>query len=325
MKRRELLGFLGVAALNPPTLAWAQSLRTWRIGYLMDRTGPGGPFEEGFLRGLQKLGYVPGKNIVIEFRWTDGKTERLAALARELIDLKVELVVVAGAQSVQIAKQTTSTIPIVMASSQDAVGDGLVASLAHPGGNVTGRSVYAPELTQKRIELLKETLPNLRSVAVLWNVHNAGGASQLHEAERTGSALGIEIIPLDVQIPDGLESGMDRVAKQGASAVMIVSDSSTISNRGPIGATARQHNLATIFSNKAYLAGGGLMSYGPDIVDSFRLAAIHVDKILKGAKPSDLPVEQPTKFELAINLNTAKALRLTIPPGVLARADEVIE
>jgi putative ABC transport system substrate-binding protein len=325
MKRRQVLALLAIAALNCPATARSQSPKAARIGYLMDRTGPGGPFEEGFLRGLRELGYVPGRNILIEYRWTDGKTKRLAALVRELVDLKVELVVVAGAQSVQIAKQTTSTIPIVMASSQDAVGDGLVASLAHPGGNVTGRSVYAPELTQKRIELLKEALPNLRSVAVLWNVHNAGGASQLHEAQKTGAALGIEIIPLDVQIPDGLENGMDRAAKQGASAVMIVSDSSTISNRGPIGATARQHNLATIFSNKAYLAGGGLMSYGPDIVDSFRLAAIHVDKILKGAKPSDLPVEQPTKFELAINLNTAKSLRLTIPPGVLARADEVIE
>jgi putative ABC transport system substrate-binding protein len=325
MKRRDLLGFLGMAMLNYPATVWAQPLQTRRIGYLMDRTGPGGPFEEGFLRGLQELGYLPGKNIVIEFRWTDGKTERLAALGRELVDLKVELIVVAGAQSVQVAKQITSTVPIVMASSQDAVGDGLVASLAHPGGNVTGRSVYAPELTQKRIELLKETLPNLISVAVLWNIHNAGGAAQLREAERTGTALGIEIIPLDVQIPDGLESGMDRAAKQGASAVMIVSDSSTISNRAPIGAAALQHNLPTIFSNKAYLAGGGLMSYGPDIVDSFRLAAVHVDKILKGAKPSDLPVEQPTRFELAINLNTAKALRLTIPPDVLARADEAIE
>lgn len=325
MKRRELLGSLGLAALNWPVLAWAQSPQLRRIGYLMDRAAPGGPFEDGFLKGLKELGYEPGKTIAIEFRWTGGKTERLAGLVRELIDLKVELVVVAGAQSVQIAKQITSTIPIVMASSQDAVGDGLVASLAHPGGNVTGRSVYAPELTQKRIELLKETLPNLRSVAVLWNVHNAGGASQLHEAQKTGAALGIEIIPLDVQIPDGLENGMDRATRQGASAVMIVSDSSTISNRAPIGAAARQHGLATIFSNKAYLAGGGLMSYGPDIVDSFRLAAIHVDKILKGTKPSDLPVEQPTKFELAINLNTAKALHLIIPPGVLARADEVIE
>lgn len=325
MKRRELLGLLGIAALHYPATVWAQSLQMRRIGYLMDRAGPGGPFEEGFLRGLQELGYVPGKNIAIEFRWTDGKTEALAALARELIALKVELIVVAGAQSVQVAKQMTSAIPIVMASSQDAVGDGLVASLAHPGGNVTGRSVYAPELTQKRIELLKETLPNLRSVAVLWNVHNAGGAAQLREAERTGTALGIEIIPLDVQIPDGLESGMDRAAKQGAGAVMIVSDSSTISNRALIGAAARHHDLPTIFSNKAYLTGGGLMSYGPDIVDSFRLAAIHVDKILKGARPSDLPVEQPTKFELAINLDTAKALRLAIPSGVLARADDVIE
>jgi putative ABC transport system substrate-binding protein len=172
--------------------------------------------------------------------------------------------------------------------------------------------------------LLKETLPNLRRVAVLWNVHNAGGATQLREAERTGKALGIEIIPLDVQIPDGLESGMGRAAEQGANAVMIVSDSSTISNRAAIGAAARRNKLPTMFSNKAYLEGGGLMSYGPDIVDSFRLVTNHVDKILKGAKPSDLPVEQPTKFELVINLDTAKALGLAIPSGVLARADEVI-
>jgi putative ABC transport system substrate-binding protein len=324
MRRREFIIALGSAAAWPLAVRAQQSGRMRRIGYLMDRAGPGGPFETGFLEGLQDHGYVPGKNIAIEFRWTDGKTDRLAALVQELVELKVELIVVAGAQSVQIAKKVTSTIPIVMASSQDAVGDGLVASLARPGGNVTGRSVYAPELTQKRIELLKETLPNLRSVAVLWNVHNAGGATQLREAERTGKALGIEIVPLDVQIPDGLESGMSRAAEQGANAVMIVSDSSTISNRAAIGAAARQNKLPTMFSNKAYLAGGGLMSYGPDIVDSFRLVTNHIDKILKGAKPSDLPVEQPTKFELVINLDTAKALGLAIPSGVLARADEVI-
>jgi putative ABC transport system substrate-binding protein len=324
MKRRELLGILGIAALSRPATVWAQPSKTPRIGYLMDRSGPG-PFEDGFLKGLQELGYVPGKNIVLEFRWTDGKTDRLAALVRELIELKVDLIVTGGTQAIQVAKGITSNIPIVMAASPDAVGDGLVTSLAHPGGNVTGRSVYAPELTQKRMELLKETIPDLRSVAALWNVPNTGAAGQFREAQRAGTLLGIEVIPLDVQVPDGLESGMNRAAKQGAGAVLIISDSSTISNRAQIGATARQHNLPTIFANKAYLVGGGLMSYGPDIVDSFRLAAVYVDKILKGAKPSDLPVEQPTKFELAINLNTAKALGLVIPSGVLARADELIE
>ena len=185
--------------------------------------------------------------------------------------------------------------------------------------------MYAPELTQKRIELLKEVVPSLSRVAVLWNVQNAGGASQLREAEAAGRALGIAIEPLDVRIPDGLEAGMARAAQAGAGAVLIISDSSTISNRSQIGAAARQRNLPTIFANKAYLVGGGLMSYGPDIVDSFRLSAVYVDKILKGAKPADLPVEQPTKFELAINLGTAKAIGIELPPTLLARADEVIE
>jgi len=212
-----------------------------------------------------------------------------------------------------------------MTSSQDAVGDGLVASLARPGGNVTGRSVYALELTQKRIELLKEVVPSLSRVAVLWNVQNVGGASQLREAEAAGHALGIAIESLDVRIPDGLEAGMGRAAQAEVGAVLIISDSSTISNRSQIGAAARRHNLPTIFANKAYLVGGGLMSYGPDIVDSFRLSAVYVDKILKGAKPADLPVEQPTKFELAINLGTAKAIGIEVPPTLLARADEVIE
>ena len=185
--------------------------------------------------------------------------------------------------------------------------------------------MYAPELTQKRIELLKEVVPSLSRVAVLWNVQNAGGASQLREAEAAGRALGIAIESLDVRIPDGLEAGMARAAQAGAGAVLIISDSSTISNRSQIGAAARQRNLPTIFANKAYLVGGGLMSYGPDIVDSFRLSAVYVDKILKGAKPADLPVEQPTKFELAINLGTAKAIGIELPPTLLARADEVIE
>src|SRR3954470_22171247 len=172
------------------TAAGAQQARTLHIGYLMDRSDFGA-FDDAFVQGLRENGYVVGQNVAIEYRWTDGKSERLPALAADLVNHKVDVIVTAGAAAVKALKAATTTIPIVMASSQDAVGDGLVASLAHPGGNVTGRSVYAPELTQKRIELLKETLPNLRRVAVLWNVHNAGGASQLHEAERTGAVLGI--------------------------------------------------------------------------------------------------------------------------------------
>ncbi|MCU1340400.1 MAG: putative transport system substrate-binding protein [Bryobacterales bacterium] len=322
--RREFIAILGGMAAWPIATRAQSANRMPRIGYLMDRSGPG-LFDEGFLSGLREHGYEVGRNITIEYRWTEGKTERLPALADELVALKVDAIVTAGAQAVQVTKKATTTIPIVMTSSQDAVGDGLVASLARPGGNVTGRSVYAPELTQKRIELLKEVIPSLSRVAVLWNVQNAGGAGQLREAEAAGQAIGVAIESLDVRIPDGLEAGMARAAQAGAGAVLIISDSSTISNRSQIGAAARRRNLPTIFANKAYLIGGGLMSYGSDIVDSFRLSAVYVDKILKGAKPADLPVEQPTKFELAINLGTAKAMGIEVPPTLLARADEVIE
>ncbi len=324
MRRRKFIAILGGIAVWPIAARGQNAQRMPQIGYLMDRSGPG-LFDEGFLSGLREHGYEVGRNIAIEYRWSEGKTERLPALAAELVALKVEAIVTAGAQAVQIAKKATTTIPIVMTSSQDAVGDGLVASLARPGGNVTGRSVYAPELTQKRIEILKEVVPGLSRIAVLWNVQNAGGASQLREAEAAGRTLGIAIESLDVRIPDGLEAGMARAAQAGAGAVLIISDSSTISNRSQIGAAARRRNLPTIFANKAYLVGGGLMSYGPDIVDSFRLSAVYVDKILKGAKPADLPVEQPTKFEFAINLGTAKAIGIEVPPTLLARADEVIE
>ena len=324
MRRRGFVTLLCGAAAWPVGARAQQISKMPRIGYFMDRSGPG-LFDEAFLAGLRENGYMVGQNIAIEYRWTEGKTELLPALVTDLVTRKVDVIVTAGAQAVKVAKQATTTIPIVMTSSQDAVGDGLVASLAHPGGNVTGRSVYAPELTPKRIELLKEMVPGLSRVAALWNVQNAGGLGQLREAETAARALDVTVVSLDIRIPDGLDDAMAKAVQAGAGAVLILSDSSTISNRSQIGASARLHHLPTIFANKAYLEGGGFMSYGPDIVDSFRLSAIYVAKILKGAKPADLPVEQPTKFELVINLKTAKALGVTVPPTMLARADEVIE
>ncbi len=324
MQRRDFITLIGGAVAWPLAVRAQQAPKMPRIGYFMDRSGPG-LFDEAFLVGLRENGYVVGQNIAIEYRWTEGKTERLPALTADLVALKVDVIVTAGAEAVNVAKKATKTIPIVMTSSQDAVGDGLIESLARPGGNVTGRSVYAPELTPKRIELLKEMVPGLSRVAALWNVQNAGGQAQLREAETAGRALGIAIESLDIRIPDGLDDAMARAARDGAGAVLILSDSSTISNRAQIGATARRHRLPTMFANKAYLEGGGFMSYGPDIVDSFRLSAVYVAKILKGAKPADLPVEQPTKFELVINLQTAKALGLNVPPTLLMRADKVIE
>ncbi len=326
MRRREFVTLFGWALAVLPVAAHSQqNQKIPHIGYLMDRSGPPGVLDQGFFTGLREHGYVVGQNVVIDYRWKDGKTERLPALASELVANKVDIIIVAGADSTKAAKMATATIPIVMASSQDAVGDGLVESLARPGGNVTGRSVYAPELTSKRMEILKEMLPNLTKVGVLWNKENAGAAGQLRESEKAGHALGIAIESVPARIPDGLDEAMARAAQAGAGAILIVSDSSTISNRAKIGGSALQHRLPTVFANKAYLSGGGLMSYGPDIVESFRLAVIHVDKILKGAKPADLPVEQPTRFEYVINMKTAKALEITAPAALLARADNVIE
>ena len=323
MRRRSLFASMAASALSPSWLR-AQQKAMPVVGYFMDRSGPG-PFDEAFLAGLRENGFAVGQNVVVEYRWTEGKTEKLSALVADLVARNVDALVTAGAEAVKTAKQATTIIPIVMTSSQDAVGDGLVLSLARPGGNVTGRSVYAPELTPKRIELLKEMVPSLSRVAALWNVRNAGGRGQLLEAEAAAHALSITVVSLNIHIPEGLDDAMARAVQSGAGAVLILSDSSTISNRAQIGASARQHRLPTIFANKAYLDGGGLMSYGPDIIDSFRLSAIHVAKVLKGAKPADLPVEQPTKFELVINMKTARALGLGIPEAILARADEVIE
>jgi ABC-type uncharacterized transport system substrate-binding protein len=326
MRRREFIIVVGSTLAAWSIAANAQQNRKApRIGYLMDRSGPPGVLDGGFLAGLREHGYAVGQNIEIEYRWTEGKSERLPALARELVASNVDIIVVAGSDSVQAAKMATATIPIVMASSQDAVGDGLVASLAHPGGNVTGRSVYAPELTSKRMEILKEMFSILAKIGVLWNKDNKGAAGQLLEAETAGRTLGIAIESLPTQIPDGLNNVMARAAQLGAGAILIVSDSSTIGNREKIGSSALKYRLPTIFANKAYLSGGGLMSYGPDIVESFRLSVVYVDKILKGANPANLPVEQPTSFEYVINMKTAKALGITVPPTLLARADNLIE
>jgi putative ABC transport system substrate-binding protein len=277
------------------------------------------------LSGLRELGYVVGQSVAIDYRWTEGKSERLPALARELVASRVDLIVVAGAESTLAAKMATDTIPIVMASSQDAVGDGLVASLARPGGNVTGESVYAPELTPKRIEILKQMVPGLTKLGVLWNKENHGATGQLREAEAAGRTLAVVIEPLDVRIPEGLEETMARAGQSHVNAILIISDSSTISNRAQIGSSALAHKLPTMFSNKAYLSGGGLMSYGPDIVDTFRRSTGYVDKILKGARPADLPVELPTRFELAINRRTANALGITVAPALLARTNFLID
>jgi ABC-type uncharacterized transport system substrate-binding protein len=295
-----------------------------RLGYLAERPAPS-EFDEAFLKGLHELGYVDGKNIAIEYRWAGGKAERLPALAAELVGLKVDIIVTSGIPAAKAAKNATSTIPIVMATSMDAVADGLVASFARPGGNITGLSLFVTELSRKRLEVLKDAVPGLERVGALFNALNPATAPQFQDTKAAGETLGLKVVPLDVRFPEGVEPAFAEAAHRKLQGVVILSDSATITHRTQLGSAALKHHLPTMFANKAYLQGGGLMSYGPDIVDVFHRAASYVDKVLKGAKPADLPIEQPTKLELVINLKTAKALELTIPRSVLSIADEVIQ
>lgn len=293
------------------------------IGYIAQRAGPTN-FDEAFLQGLHELGYVEGKNIFIEYRWGT-KAEDLPGLAAELVRLKVNVIVSSAFPSNKAAKDATTTIPIVMATSGDAVQEGLVASFARPGGNVTGFSVLNRELSRKRLDVLSEAIPGLKRVGALFNGSNPAAPPQFKETQATAERLGMQAIPLEVHFPDGIEPAFAEGARVGVGAVIIISDSATINHRNQLGAAALKYRLPTIFANRDYLQGGGLMSYGPNLADNFRNAATYVDRILKGANPAVMPVEQPTKFELVINLKTAKALGLTIPQALLLRADEVLQ
>jgi putative ABC transport system substrate-binding protein len=281
--------------------------------------------EEAFRQGLRELGYVEGKNVVIESRYAEGKFDRLPALAAELVRLKVDVIVTAGPQSTRSAKEATSTIPIVMAQDNDPVGNGFVASLARPGGNITGLATFAPEIGGKRLELLKETVPKLSRVAVLGTSTNPGSAQQLKETERAAGALGVKLQYLDVLDPKGIETAFRAATKGQADAVLTLTSSILVSHRVQLADLAVRHRLPGIYPRQEYAEAGGLMTYGTSITDLNRHAATYVDKILKGAKPADLSVEQPKKFEFVINLKAAKQIGLTIPPNVLVRADKVIK
>jgi putative ABC transport system substrate-binding protein len=325
ISRRGFLSSMSAAILAAPHAIEAQQTgKVPVIGYLIERPGPTA-FDEAFRLGLRELGYAEGRNIVIEYRWADGKSERLPALAGELVRLKVDVILTSGTPGGLAAKSATSTIPIVLASGGDFVADGLVASLSRPGGNITGLSVFARELSAKRLEILKRAIPGMTRVAAAFNKLNPGTRALFKETEAAATALGLKALPLDIQFPDGVEPAFAEAVGLRASAGVIISDGATIVHRAQLGSAALHHRLPTIFANKTYLENGGLMSYGPDIIDVWRRAATYVDKILKGAKPADLPVEQPTTYELVINLKTAKALGLTIPPSLLLRADQVIE
>ena len=279
---------------------------------------------EALLQGLRDLGYVEGQNIVIERRYSEGRNERLPDLAADLVRLKVDVIVAAGTPPPYAAKRATTTIPIVMTNASDPVGSGLVASLARPGGNITGLSLLSPELAGKQLELLKETVPKVSRVAVLWNPANPVHTLILRQAEVAARSLRLQLQILEARGPNEFDSAFSAMTKERAGALLVLADPMFFGHRTRLADLAAKSRLPSVFLLREHADAGGLMAYGPSTRDNFRRAATYVDKILKGAKPGDLPIEQPTKFELVINLKTAKALGLTIPRSVLGRADEVI-
>ncbi len=303
-----------------------QQTKVPRIGYLQapppsavaTRTG-------AFRQGLRELGYVEGKNIVIEWRFAEGKLDRVPGLVAELVRLKVNVIVTGGSFATGAAKEATSIIPVVMTQDSDPVGNGYVGSLARPGGNVTGLSTLAPELSGKQLELLKETVPKLSRVAVLGSSNRSGNAQSLKETEHAAGALGVKLQYLDILSPNDIGAAFRAAGKQSADAVLVLTSPVATSQRTQITDLALKNRLPAIYDRAEFVEDGGLMTYSVSSTDLFRRAAIYVDKILKGAKPADLPVEQPTKFEFIINLKAAKQIGLTIPPNVLARADKVIK
>jgi len=328
--RRAFGATLAGGLLTAPLAAKAQqAAKVRRIGIL--ETGGGvfapesNPAEKAFMQGLQEHGYTVGQNIMIEFRGAAGKQERLPGLAAELVRLAVDIIVTPGTLSTLAAKGATTTIPIVMVAVGDPVGTGFAASLARPSGNITGLSDVNPDLSAKRLELLKELIPKLARAAVLLNPAHPPNVRQLEETQAAARTLGVTLQTLEVRRSDDIERAFTAVARERAGAVVVLPDAFTVAYRDQIAELAVRHRLPTMFGPRSHVAAGGLMAYGASVADLYRKAVSYIDKIFKGAKPADLPIEQPTKFELVINLKTAKALGLTIPPSLLLRADEVIQ
>jgi putative ABC transport system substrate-binding protein len=307
----------------PPAAVAQQPAKVPRVGLLRPGAPPD-PYVDAFRQGLRDVGYVEGQTIAIEYRWAEGRPARLPLLAAELVQLKVDVIVTQGELAARAGKEATSTIPIVMATSGDPVGAGLMASLARPGGNVTGLSAVAPELTGKRLQLLKEAVPKVSRVSILYDPAIVANVLIVKEAQVAGRTLGLTVHPLEVRTRDELGPAFDAMTRGRAQALLALGDPFTMTHKRRILDLAAKRRLPVISQFRDFADGGGLISYGPDRLDMFRRAATFVDKILKGRKPADLPVEQPTRFKLVLNLKTVKALRLTIPQSFLIRADEVI-
>jgi len=327
----RLIGLAVVLTLSLalPTLA-AEAQETANkahVGVLLltPRAGAGGTYIEALRGGLRELGYVEGQNLLLEIRSAEGRPDRLPRLAAEILGTRPDVLVTAGSEAILTLKRATDVVPIVMATVMDPVALGITPSLAKPGGNLTGLAILSLELTSKRLQLLKEAFPRLSRVAVLWNPDNPGNALVLKEVEIAAQALGLRWQGFAVQRPDKLVEAFEAVVGAQCNGILAIEDSVLFSHLSRIVESAARSRLPAMYAFRQFADAGGLMSYGPNTPDSFRRAAVYVHKILKGAKPADLPIEQPTKFELVINMKTAKALGLTIPQSLLVRADEIIQ
>ena len=326
MKRRDLLVAAGVLVAAPLAARAQQAARVPRIGFLGNSTAAleanlVGPFREG----LRDLGYVEGRNVLIEYRWAEGRYERFPALIAELAALKVDVIVTAGTPASLAVKKTATSIPLVMVAVGDPIGIGLVADFGKPGGNVTGLSSIAPELEGKRLELLREMIPNVSHIAVLWNPDNPFHVGSLKETRAAAQVMGIKLQLLGVRVSEEFPATFAAILRERPGALLVLADRLFLHNRALIVDFEAKHRLPGVYAYRELVEAGGLMSFGPSYAGMHRRAAYFVDRILKGAKPADLPVERPATFELVINLKVAKALGLTIPQSVVLRVTEVIK
>jgi ABC-type uncharacterized transport system substrate-binding protein len=326
MRRREFITLLGGTAAAWPLAARAQQVgKLPTIGFLGPLSQSAmSPWTAAFVQRLRELGWIEGRTVAIEYRWGEGRDERFVEIAAEFVRLKVDVIVTGGTAAVIAAKQATSVIPIVFGTAGDPVGTGLVASLAQPGGNVTGLSNQSADLPGKRVDLLRQVVPGLRRLAIMANISSPIGVLEMNEVQAAARTLGLDVVASEIRRAEDIAPAIDAL-KGRADALYVVTEALVNTNRIRLNTLALGARLPTLHGVRDYVEAGGLMSYGPNFPDLFRRAGEYVDKILRGAKPGGIPVEQPTKFDLAINLTTAKALGLTIPESFLLRADEVIE